>query len=88
LGSGNNIFIGGTGNSLMVGGTGNDQFFAGTGHDVMIGGGGANYFDCGINGAAVILDFNPSHGDTKASNCKFVITVNSNANSKPASLLP
>jgi Ca2+-binding RTX toxin-like protein len=86
-GYGNNIFIGGTGNSLMVGGMGNDQFFAGTGHDVMIGGGGANYFDCGLNGAGVILDFNPSHGDTKASNCKFVITVNSNANKSPAALL-
>jgi hemolysin type calcium-binding protein len=86
-GSGNNIFIGGTGNSLMVGGQGNDQFFAGTGHDVMIGGGGANYFDCGLNGAGVILDFNPSHGDTKASNCKFVITVNSNANKNSAALL-
>ena len=86
-GSGNNIFIGGTGNSLMVGGSGNDQFFAGTGHDVMIGGGGANYFDCGLNGAGVILDFNPAHGDTKASNCKFVITVNSNTNRNPAALL-
>jgi len=77
-GSGNNIFIGGTGNSLMVGGTGNDQFDAGSGHDVMIGGGGANYFDCGLNGNGVILDFNPAHGDTKASNCKFVITVHPN----------
>ena len=87
-GSGNNIFIGGTGNSLMVGGKGNDQFFAGTGHDVMIGGGGANYFDCGLSGSGVILDFNPAHGDTKASNCKFVVTVNSNANSQQLSLLP
>jgi Ca2+-binding RTX toxin-like protein len=88
-GSGNNIFIGGTGNSLMVGGTGNDQFFAGTGHDVMIGGGGANYFDCGISGTGVILDFNPAHGDTKAANCKFVIRANpnSNTNSNPAALL-
>jgi Ca2+-binding RTX toxin-like protein len=77
-GSGNNIFIGGTGNSLMVGGTGNDQFYAGSGHDVMIGGGGTNFFDCGLNGNGVILDFNPSHGDTKASNCKFVITVHPN----------
>jgi hypothetical protein len=81
-GSGNNIFIGGTGNTLMVGGTGNDQFYAGSGHDVMIGGGGANYFDCGLNGNGVILDFNPGHGDTKASNCKFVITAN--ANNQPA----
>ena len=86
-GYGNNIFIGGTGNSLLVGGSGNDQFFAGTGHDVMIGGGGANYFDCGLNGAGVILDFYPAHGDTKASNCKFVITVNSNSNRNPAALL-
>jgi Ca2+-binding RTX toxin-like protein len=81
-GSGNNIFIGGTGNSLMVGGKGNDQFYAGSGHDVMIGGGGANFFDCGLNGNGVILDFNPAHGDTKASNCKFVITVH--PNSQPA----
>ena len=81
-GSGNNIFIGGTGNSLMVGGKGNDQFYAGSGHDVMIGGGGANFFDCGLNGNGVILDFNPGHGDTKASNCKFVITAH--PNSQPA----
>jgi Ca2+-binding RTX toxin-like protein len=87
-GSGNNIFIGGTGSALMVGGSGNDQFFAGTGHDVMIGEGGANYFDCGLSGTGIILDFNPAQGDTKASNCKFVITANSNANRNPAALLP
>ncbi|SRR5581483_8782764 len=86
-GSGNNIFIGGTGNALMVGGTGNDQFFAGTGHDVMIGGGGANYFDCGLSGSGIILDFNPAHGDTKASNCKFVIMASSNTNSNPGLVL-
>jgi len=82
-GSGNNIFIGGTGDSLMVGGTGNDQFYAGSGHDVMIGGGGANYFDCGPNGAGVLLDFNAKNGDTKASNCKFVITINTGVPSPP-----
>ena len=87
-GSGNNIFIGGLGSALMVGGKGNDQFYAGSGHDVMIGGGGANYFDCGINGAGVILDFNPGNGDTKASNCKYVITVHTNANSNSGSTLP
>ena len=88
-GSGNNIFIGGLGSALMVGGKGNDQFYAGSGHDVMIGGGGANYFDCGINGAGVILDFNPGNGDTKASNCKYVITVHTNANANnPGSTLP
>jgi hypothetical protein len=76
---GNNIFIGGGGETLMVGGRGNDQFYAGSnnlfdgGGDIMIGGSGANYFDCGSNGNGVILDFNPAKGDTKSSNCKFVI---------------
>ena len=81
---GNNIFIGGGGETLMVGGRGNDQFYAGSnnlfdgGGDVMIGGSGVNYFDCGPNGNGVILDFNPAKGDTKASNCKYVITSYSN----------
>jgi hypothetical protein len=75
-GSGNNVFIGSAGDSLMVGGKGDDQFYGGTGHDILIGGGGTNYFDCGPNGNAVILDFNAKNGDTKASNCKFTISVN------------
>ena len=75
-GAGNDIFIGGIGSTLMVGGkVGNDQFYGGTGHDVMIGGRGANYFDCGLNGNGLILNFNPAKGDTKSPNCKFVITV-------------
>jgi Ca2+-binding RTX toxin-like protein len=82
-GSGNNIFIGGFGDTLMVGGKGNDQFYAGSSHDVMIGGGGANYFDCGINGNGVILDFNAKNGDTKASNCKFVIIVHTGVQTAP-----
>jgi Ca2+-binding RTX toxin-like protein len=84
-GSGNNIFIGSTGDTLMVGGKGNDQFYAGFSHDVMIGGGGANYFDCGPNGNGVVLDFNAKNGDTKASNCKFVITTPSGAVKPPIS---
>ena len=80
---GNNIFIGGGGETLMVGGRGNDQFMLDQitylmGDDVMIGGSGVNYFDCGPNGNGVILDFNPAKGDTKAPNCKFVITSYSN----------
>ena len=82
-GSGNNIFVGSTGDTLMVGGKGNDQFYAGFSHDVMIGGGGANYFDCGPNGNGVVLDFNAKNGDTKASNCKFVITVPTSARTPP-----
>ena len=71
------------GDTLMVGGKGNDQFYAGTGHDVMIGGGGANYFDCGSGGNGVIIDFNAKNGDTKAPNCKFVITINTGVLSLP-----
>ncbi|MGC1932001.1 MAG: calcium-binding protein [Candidatus Nitrosopolaris sp.] len=78
---GNNIFIGAGGETLMVGGRGNDQFYAGSnlqfdgGNDIMIGGSGANYFDCGSGGNGVILDFNPAKGDTKAPDCKYVISV-------------
>ncbi|MGB6528443.1 MAG: hypothetical protein WBF33_10075, partial [Candidatus Nitrosopolaris sp.] len=73
---------------LMVGGkVGNDQFYGGTGHDVMIGGRGANYFDCGLNGNALILNFNPAKDDTKSPNCKFLITVHPNIN-QPAPTLP
>jgi RTX calcium-binding nonapeptide repeat (4 copies) len=75
-GSGNNVFIGSAGNSLMVGGKGDDQLYGGTGNDVMIGGGGTNYFDCGPNGNAVILDFDAKNGDTKAPNCKYTIASN------------
>jgi len=82
-GSGNNIFVGGAGDTLMVGGKGNDQFYAGTSHDVMMGGGGANYFDCGPNGNGVILDFNAKNGDTKAINCKFVITIHTGVPTPP-----
>jgi Ca2+-binding RTX toxin-like protein len=66
----------------MLGGPGNDQLYAGTGTDTLIGGPGADYFNCGTQtgtggspSSAVILDFNPSEGDTKASNCKYVFTV-------------
>jgi RTX calcium-binding nonapeptide repeat (4 copies) len=77
-GSGNNVFIGAGGDTLMVGGKGDDQFYAGSGNDMLIGGGGTNYFDCGPNGNAVILDFNAKNGDTKAPNCKFTIAANTN----------
>jgi Ca2+-binding RTX toxin-like protein len=81
--SGNNIFIGGSGDTLMVGGKGKDQMYAGSGHDVMIGGGGSNYFDCGANGNGIIMDFNAKNGDTKAGNCKYVITINTGVPALP-----
>ena len=82
-GSGNNIFIGGGGDTLMVGGNGNDQLYAGSGNDIMIGGGGANYFDCGTSGNGVVLDFNAKNGDTKAGNCKYLITINTGVPALP-----
>jgi hypothetical protein len=76
-GPGNDILVGGIGNSILVGGPGNNQLFAGTGNDYLIGGvgHGATYFDCGATGSGVILDFNPSIGDTKSSNCKYVFAA-------------
>ncbi len=71
-GIGDNVFIGGDGDSLMVGNLGNEQFYAGTGHDTMIGGPGRNYFDCGLSGNAVVLNYNPLL-DTKAGNCKYIV---------------
>jgi RTX calcium-binding nonapeptide repeat (4 copies) len=73
-GSGDDIIIGAAGPSVLVGGAGNDQLYSGASGDYMVGGPGANYFDCGTGGNGIILDFDPSHGDTKASNCKYVFT--------------
>jgi len=76
-GQGDDIMIGGFGNNLLVGGPGNDQLYAGPGHDILIGGHGADFFDCGSSGNSVIADFNPSDGDIKAGNCKFVVALSS-----------
>ena len=83
-GEGDDVLIGGGGNSVIVGGGGNDQLFAGTGTDTLIGGTGADFFNCGSQtgtggspSSAVILDFNPSEGDTKSTNCKYVFTQGS-----------
>lgn len=53
----------------MWGGKGNDDLKGGKGNDVMWGGSGADHFDCG-SGDDIIMDFNPSEGDTKESNCE------------------
>ena len=83
-GNGDDVLIGGPGNNVIVGGPGNDQLFAGTGTDTLIGGTGADFFNCGSQtgtggspSSAVILDFNPSEGDTKSTNCKYVFTQGS-----------
>jgi Ca2+-binding RTX toxin-like protein len=83
-GEGDDVLIGGSGNNILVGGPGNDQLYAGTGTDTLIGGPGADFFNCGSQtgtggspSSAVVLDFNPSEGDTKSTNCKYVFTQGS-----------
>ena len=78
-GEGDDVLIGGSGNSVLVGVGGNDQLFAGTGTDTLIGGTGADFFNCGSQtgtggspSSAVILDFDPTEGDSKSANCKYV----------------
>jgi Ca2+-binding RTX toxin-like protein len=80
-GEGDDVLIGGTGNNVLVGGPGNDQLYAGTSTDTLIGGPGADFFNCGSQtstggspSSAVVLDFNPSEGDSKSTNCKYVFT--------------
>jgi len=80
-GNGDDVLIGGPGNNVIVGGPGNDQLYAGTGTDTLIGGTGADTFNCGSQtstggspSSATVLDFNPTEGDTKSANCKYVFT--------------
>jgi Ca2+-binding RTX toxin-like protein len=79
-GDGDDVLLGSTGNDLLIGGDGNDKLFAGPGNTIMNGGSGADNFDCGppttsVGPKAVVLDYNPSQGDTIAGNCKIVNTV-------------
>jgi Ca2+-binding RTX toxin-like protein len=78
-GEGDDVLIGGSGNNVIVGGPGNDQLYAGTGTDTLIGGTGADFFNCGSQtgtggspSTAVILDFDPTEGDSKSANCKYM----------------
>jgi Ca2+-binding RTX toxin-like protein len=83
-GSGNDVLTGGIGHSLLIGGSGNDKLFAGPGDTVMNGGSGSNHFDCpaSIAGLArsVVLDYNPSNGDTISGQCTLVNTVGNSQN--------
>jgi hypothetical protein len=47
----------------------NDPGIMQDGNDLLEGGDGADYFDCG-DGLDVIIDFEPSKGDTHTNNCK------------------
>lgn len=71
--SGKDVIQAGFGADLLVAGSGNDELYAGSGDDVLIGGKGADYFDC-ESGYDVIVDFNPTKGDTTADNCEVILT--------------
>ncbi|MDW0230306.1 MAG: calcium-binding protein, partial [Nitrososphaeraceae archaeon] len=58
-----------SGDDRLSGGKGNDKLFGGKDDDVLRGGSGADKFDCG-SGDDIILDYHPSRGDTKKSNCE------------------
>lgn len=91
-GSGSDTLIGGVGNDLLIGGPGDDKLFAGIGTSVMFGGPGANHFDCPLLGLekSVVMDYNPTNGDTIAGVCKIVNTLESNTgtNNVPQINLP
>jgi Ca2+-binding RTX toxin-like protein len=78
-GSGDDTLLAGLGNDLLSGGSGNDKLFAGPGTTVMNGGSGANHFDCPLSvvglARGIVLDYNPSNGDTISGSCKLVNTV-------------
>ena len=70
-GTGDDIIFGGLDDDFLVGGKGNDELYGEAGNDLLEGGDGADYFDCG-DGLDVIVDFDPSKGDTHTNNCEDV----------------
>ena len=91
-GSGDDSLFGGFGSSLLIGGPGNDKIFGGPLVTTMNGGGGANHFDCprSIGGLArsIVLDYNPSNGDTISGTCSLVNTIGNNNQNVPNITLP
>ncbi len=91
-GDGDDTIIGGITNTLLVGGDGNDKLFAGTGTTVMYGGKGANNFDCPLSVAglarSVVMDYNPSNGDTLSGPCKIINTIGNSNSDASKFLLP
>jgi Ca2+-binding RTX toxin-like protein len=80
-GPGSDVLISGLGNNLLVGGSGNDFLIGGSGSTIMYGGGGSNSFDYGL-GPGIVLDYNPSNGDTVAGECKILNNMGTNIDSE------
>ena len=86
-GPNDDVLLAGGGSDLLVGGKGNDKLFNGAGTAVMYGGKGANHFDCTISALglarSVVMDYNPSKGDTISGPCKIV----NNLSDKPSEIV-
>jgi hypothetical protein len=80
-GPGDDVLLGASGSGIIAGGPGNDKIFGGTGSPIMYGGRGANHFDCPVSAlglaAGIVMDYNPSNGDTISGPCKLVNTIGS-----------
>jgi Ca2+-binding RTX toxin-like protein len=72
-GPNDDIIMASFGGDFLVGDKGKDELYGGPGDDVLIGGPGPDYFDCG-DGYDIIIDFNPTNGDTHADNCEVVLS--------------
>src|SRR5919107_1885760 len=70
-GRGNDVIFAGFEDDFLVAGEGNDELYGEDGNDLLEGGEGADYFDCG-DGLDVIIDYDPSKGDTHTNNCEDV----------------
>ncbi len=70
-GRGDDVIFGGLEDDFLVGEDGNDELYGEAGNDILEGGRGADYFDCG-DGLDVIVDYDPSKGDTHTNNCEDV----------------
>jgi hypothetical protein len=93
-GSGDDVLLGGLSPAFLTGGNGDDKLYAGPGDTTMVGGNGADHFDCPLSvsglSRSIVLDYNPSQGDTISGMCKIVNTIGSaNSNNNiPGATLP
>jgi Ca2+-binding RTX toxin-like protein len=91
-GPGADILMAGLGNALLAGGNGNDKLFAGPATSVMYGGKGANNFDCPLSALglarSVVMDYNPSNGDTLSGPCKIINTIGNSNSGNSFDVLP
>src|SRR5688572_5473219 len=95
-GNDDELLIAVRGNESVDGGPHDDVLLAGAGSDLLVGGEGggkgANHFDCSISALglarSVVIDYNPSNGDTIAGPCKLVNTLDDSNKSERIKGIP